>query len=630
MVYIVFGVSGIGKTTVGKMLAESMGIPFYDADDFHSEINVKKMQNGNPLTDEDRLPWLKTLGTKIVQWDTGNGAVLACSALKESYRETLQTIDASDLAWVFLNAEFNLVLERLKNRKEHFLGHQLLQSQFDILEIPDYGICIDVNQTVEQILNEILEKIIFKKAEFGLVGLGVMGKSLALNIAGKGNSIAVYNRQVPMKEVDIARDFQITHNSLPISGYDDIQVFIDGLQKPRNILLMVNAGKPVDIVIDMLIPHLEPGDLIIDGGNSHFKNTKERLNKLKEHSIHFIGMGVSGGEEGALKGPSIMPSGSRKGYDRVAHILEGISAKDKSGDNCCTYIGSDGSGHFIKMIHNGIEYGEMQLIAEVYHFLRFHVDKTPNEIAVIFEDWRLTGLNSYLLEITIDILRKKEGYHVLLDKILDQASQKGTGGWSTNAALELGKPLNTISDSVMARYISAMKLTRIVASNLYSSTIRKKIAIDIEKLKTAYMSCRIINHAIGFDTIQEASKQYNWNINMSEIARIWTNGCIIRSSLMEDLVGFFKDSKKHLLLHPKIVQQLDSNVSDYSEIVGEALIAGCTIPVMSSGLNYFLAFISEQSSANMIQAQRDYFGAHTYKRVDKPFDGSFHTQWTSI
>ncbi|OIQ40562.1 MAG: phosphogluconate dehydrogenase (NADP(+)-dependent, decarboxylating) [Bacteroidetes bacterium MedPE-SWsnd-G1] len=627
MIYIVFGVSGIGKTTVGELLSNSLNIPFYDADDFHPSENIDKMSSGQPLNDEDRLPWLKILSKNIVKWNANGGGVLACSALKESYRKELQSIKESELKWVFLNAEYEVVLERLKKRKGHFLNHQLLKSQFDALEIPNYGVHIDASEDSEHILSEIHKKTMKNSAEFGLIGLGVMGKSLAINIADKGTELAVYNRQVPEKEVDIAKNFENSNPNLPITGYDDIGAFVKGLQSPRSILLMVNAGKPVDMVIDTLIPFLEPGDLIIDGGNSHFKNTKKRLDKLKAHGIDFIGMGVSGGEEGALKGPSIMPSGPKAAYERISHILEGISAKDINGKDCCAYIGPEGSGQFIKMIHNGIEYGEMQIIAEVYHLLRFHGNKSPEEIATIFENWKQSGLNSFLLEISIDILKKKEDGDVLLDKILDQASQKGTGGWSTNAALELGKPLNTISDSVMARYISAMKSVRVRASKLYKSSIRETTTVNNEKLKAAYTSARIINHAIGFDTIQEASFQYNWNLNLSEIARIWTNGCIIRSELMEELVSLFKSSNEHLLLHPLIVDRLELNALGYRETVANGLLAGCSMPVLSSGLNYMLGFISEQSSANMIQAQRDYFGAHTYKRIDRPFEESFHTNW---
>lgn len=628
MVYIVFGVSGVGKTTVAKKLSETLSIPFYDADDFHSEHNISKMENGIPLNDTDRRPWLETLGENIKDWESNKGGVLACSALKESYRKLLKSIPEENLKWIFLDADINVITNRLKSRKGHYFKPKLLQTQFSILEIPSYGIHINANMDKTDVMNNILQSI-SSKPSFGLIGLGVMGESLALNIANKGISIAVYNRQVIHKEVDIAKKFKEDYIELPISGFDVLSQFVNSLEKPRNILLMVNAGRAVDSVISDLIPLLEKGDLIIDGGNSHYKNTKDRFQNLKGKGIEFIGMGISGGEEGALKGPSMMPGGSLEVYKRIAPVLEEMSAKDRNGKACCAYIGADGAGHFVKMIHNGIEYGEMQLIAEVYHLLRFHCNMCPFEIVDVFENWLSNGLNSYLLEISITILQKKEGGDYLIDKILDKASQKGTGGWSTNAALELGKPFNTIAESVMARYMSAMKSTRIKASSIYGSSHKKEITIDLNKLKAAYSSSRIVNHAIGFDTIKEASIQNDWNLDLSEISRIWTNGCIIRSELMEDLVSSFEDSKEHLLLHSSIVKKLKINVSDYSEIVGQGLSAGCTVSVLSSGLNYLLGFISEQSSANMIQAQRDYFGAHTYERVDKQKGEYFHTEWLS-
>lgn len=627
MIYIVFGVSGIGKTTIGKMLSCALNIPFYDADDFHPDVNIKKMSDGIPLNDTDRAPWLNLLGGKIKTWNKSSGAVLACSALKESYRGILKTIDNEDVKWIFLNANIELISNRLKSRKNHYFNAKLLQSQFETLEVPRYGLHINANQPKKQIIKQILNNIMVKSS-FGIIGLGVMGKSLALNIAGKETSVSVYNRQIPEIEVDIAEKFVNEHIKMPFQGFDKLSYFVLSLEKPRNILLMVNAGKPVDYVIDDLLPFLDVDDLIIDGGNSHFLDTKKRIKRLDDHKIHFIGMGISGGEEGALKGPSMMPSGSKQVYKRIESVLNTISAKDKNGNSCCAYIGPEGSGHFIKMIHNGIEYGEMQILAEIYYLLRFHGEKSPIEIASVFENWKNDDLSSYLLEITIDILRKKEGEDFLIDKILDMALQKGTGGWSTIAALDLGRPFDTISASVMARYMSAMKLTRVKASKLYNSIVKKHVDIDIDKLKSTYKASRIINHAIGFDTIQEASKEYNWNLNLSEIARIWTNGCIIRSSFMEKLVKYFKNSNEHLLLHAEIVEELEASISDYGLIVSQALNGGCTLPVISSGLNYFLGFVSEKSSANMIQAQRDYFGAHTYQRVDKPLDSYFHTQWT--
>ena len=393
---------------------------------------------------------------------------------------------------------------------------------------------------------------------------------------------------------------------------------------------MVNAGKPVDYVIDDLTPLLDDGDLIIDGGNSHYLDTKTRVERLNKFNVHFIGMGVSGGEEGALKGPSIMPSGNKEAYRRIENILENISAKDTNNKACCTYVGEDGSGHFIKTIHNGIEYAEMQLIAETYHYLRFFGNLNPIEISDVFNSWKQSGLNSYLLEITIDILKAKEKDEVfLIDNILDKASQKGTGGWSTNIALDLGKPLNTISDSVMARFLSAMKKERVEASKLYNIN-NESSTIDLHELRDTYKVSRIINHAIGFDTIKAASIENEWNLNLSEIARIWTNGCIIKSELMEDLVDYFKQSDRHLLLNEDIVSIIKPTYNDFKNTISSILNSGCPMPVMSASLNYFLGFTSKQSSANIIQAQRDYFGAHTYQRNDKPEDQFFHTDWKSI
>ena len=453
-----------------------------------------------------------------------------------------------------------------------------------------------------------------------------MGKSLALNMAKKGVRLSVYNRHVKGKEVDIAKTFVNKNNTLGIQGFDDIKTFVNSLEKPRNILMMVNAGKPVDAVIKEILPLLGKNDIIIDGGNSHFLDTQRREEEINKEGILFLGVGISGGEEGALKGPSMMPGGSKEGYERVASILESIAAKDKKENPCCEFIGSGGSGHFVKTIHNGIEYAEMQIIAEVYHLLRFYGGKDPVKISNIFENWLQNGLESYLLQITINILRKKEENRFLIDIILDVASQKGTGGWSTIESLQLGKPLDTVSEAVMVRFLSAMKPLREKASLKYNVP-KEHIHISIQKLKNAYAATRIVNHAIGFDLIQEASEQYNWNLNLSKIARIWTNGCIIRSELMENISELYKDKTEHLLLHKNIVQELNAIHKDYAEIVAKSILSFCPMPVFSSALNYFSGFISEQSSANIIQAQRDYFGAHTYQRKDASTKEYFHTNW---
>ena len=621
------GVSGVGKTTIGKLLAEQLKIPFFDADDFHPAVNVEKMKAGTPLKDEDRHEWLENLGLKIEEWQNKNGAVVACSALKEKYRNQLQVLPQDHITWIFLHSEYDVIHQRISGRENHYFKPDLLQSQYETLELPSYGIHIDVDKSPEQILNEIMEKL-KKKAEIGLFGLGVMGQSLAINLASKGYKVSAFNRHVDKIEVDIAKNFVSENPELNFQGFDDLQEFTESLEKPRNILLMVNAGKVVDFVIEDLLLYLEKDDLIIDGGNSHFKDTIRREGELKEKGILFMGAGISGGEEGARKGPSIMPGGPRSSYDRVGAILEKIAAKDKYGNPCCTYVGPDGSGHFVKMVHNGIEYGEMQLIAETYHLLRFQFGTNPEEIANLFDSWN-REMQSYLLEVSIDILRKKENEKPLLDYILDAAKQKGTGGWSTNAALELGVPLDTISAAVMARNISGMKEERTEAAKKYDlkgseNETKKELQ---NALFDAYKSAGIINHATGFDLLSAASKEYNWNLNLSEIARIWTNGCIIRSQLMEELVEKFRDHQQHLLVHREVVQEVTKYKSSLTQVVGTALNAGFPMPVMSAAANYLLDFTAEQSSANMIQAQRDYFGAHTYERKDKPRGEFFHTEW---
>lgn len=630
MIYILTGVSGVGKTTIGILLSKKLNLPFYDADDFHPTINVEKMKNGISLQDEDRKDWLESLSKKIKEWDQGSGAVLACSALKETYRKKLQSIPEDRICWIFLHSEYEIILARIEAREKHFFNPDLLQSQYNTLEIPADGVHINVNKTVDQVVEEILDHLENPRSEIGLLGLGVMGKSLAINLATNKIKVAVFNRHVEKLEVDIAKSFAGEQkDSFEIPWYDDLGKFVNALGRPRNIFLMVNAGKTVDLVIEGLLPFLEKDDLIIDGGNSHYKDTVRRERELKEKGILFVGTGISGGEEGAKKGPSIMPGGSKESYARIGKFLEEIAAKDKDGNPCCTYIGPEGAGHFVKMLHNGIEYGEMQLIAEFYHFFRFYLNHSPEEIAAVFEEWNIE-MKSYLLEISVEILRKKEHDDFLIDNILDAAKQKGTGGWSTNAALELGVPFDTITSAVLARIISAKKDERLKAMELYTSSSEEKNKPEISstELFPAYKSASIINHAIGFNLLSEASEAYQWELNLSEIARIWTNGCIIRSAFMEELIKVFKVAPyQNLLLYPKIIEFIKTGKRPLTNVTGEALNAGCPMPVLSAASNYLLSYTSGQTSANMIQAQRDFFGAHTYERTDKARGEFFHTEW---
>lgn len=464
--------------------------------------------------------------------------------------------------------------------------------------------------------------------QLGLLGLGVMGKSLALNFLEKGIHLSVYNRQVPGLEVDLAQHFVIENPEA--TGFDDMQAFVASLEVPRKVFLMVNAGKAVDSVIEQLLPYLQAGDIVMDGGNSHFIDTQRRTLVLQEKGIYFMGIGVSGGEEGARRGPAIMAGGNTEAYDQVSTLLDLIAARDKLGKPCSAYMGPEGAGHFVKMVHNGIEYAEMQILAEIYSLSKELMGYEEEDIARLLSHWQIEGEGSFLLEITQYILRKKEDGELLLDKIVDAAEQKGTGGWSLKAALDMGIPLDTISAAVSARMASALRDERVHRHSFYP-TLGKSIDVippTEEELKGAYIAARIVNHVVGFGLLRQASIQYNWNLHLGEIARVWTNGCIIRSELIEKLSKCL-DEEKDLLVHPNIVETLSSTWWPLSHVVSKGFQKGLALPVLSASLNYFLSSTKARSSANLIQAQRDYFGAHTYRRIDRPEDHYFHTHWTS-
>ena len=462
------------------------------------------------------------------------------------------------------------------------------------------------------------------KSEFGVIGLGVMGKSLSLNIAEKGISISVYNRS-DGNEAYVVSDF-IEHNKSfkNISGFTNLQEFVASLEQPRKILIMVKAGAVVDTVIAQLQPLLSKNDILIDGGNSQFKDTQQRVESLKKQQLHFIGCGVSGGETGARKGPSLMPGGDPESYKKVVPILETIAAKDAKGQPCCTYIGTDGAGHFVKMIHNGMEYAEMQLLAELYALMSVSLDNEM--IAKTFSEWNKGNLSSYLLEITITILQKKEGNDYLLDKILDKAENKGTGSWSSKTALDLGVPTSMMTLAVFARYLSSFKSTRERFSKQLIKQKQASKAIDIKALENAYRFARIINHHQGFEVMQNASNTYHWNLNLSEIARIWTNGCIIRSQFMEDSSVYLKTSKD-LLSNRSLFKDLESSESAMAELLQIAIDNRIPLDTFYSAYNYWVSMTTERLPSNLIQAQRDYFGAHTYQRSDAPLSDYFHTNW---
>ena len=618
------GVSGSGKSTIGQLLSDATGIPFYDGDDYHPESNIDKMSSGVPLDDNDRAPWLTALNSLATDEMQKNGCIIACSALKESYRNILRKGIESSVRWVHLNGSFDQIRERLGARDNHFMPPHLLQSQFDTLEKSDEGITIDIKHSPEEIVDRIKENFM-SKSEFGLFGLGVMGKSLSRNLARNKVKLSLFNRHVEGVEENVARDFIQAHDELSeAQPFDDIAKFVDSIEPPRKIMLMVNAGKTIDIVIDNLIPHLTEGDVLIDGGNANYNQTNERDSYLKSKGLFFIGTGVSGGEEGALKGPSIMPGGDKETYKKVAPILDVIAAKDKDGLPCCTYVGPQGSGHFVKMIHNGIEYAEMQLLCEVYGILRA-MGHSQDEMVSVLTEWKASA-NSYLLEITIDILMKKEGEEWLLDKIMDKAGNKGTGNWATIASAQLGVPSTMIVSALYARYSSFYKDQRVGLDAKYDSS-DESLELDIADLLAAYKFARIVNHYQGFRVIDEASKKYGWNLNLSEIARIWTNGCIIRSDLMVGLVPLLRETND-ILSHGSIINELSELKPQAAATVAKCIVHGFPIPCFSEAINFFNGITTGRSTANMIQAQRDYFGAHTYQRLDDDSGKYYHTQWT--
>lgn len=463
------------------------------------------------------------------------------------------------------------------------------------------------------------------KQQIGVVGMAVMGRNLALNIESRGYSVSIFNRSNEKTDEVIAEN--PGKNLVP---YCSIEEFVDSLEKPRRILLMVKAGDATDKTIDALKPHLDKGDILIDGGNTYYKDTVRRNKELSALGLNFIGTGVSGGEEGALKGPSIMPGGQKEAYELVAPILEKIAAVAE-GDPCITYIGSDGAGHYVKMVHNGIEYGDMQLIAESYSLLKHALDLSNDELAKTFADWNTGELNSYLIEITADIFSKKdEEGNYLVDVILDEAAQKGTGKWTSQEALDLGVPLSLITESVFARFLSALKEERVAASKVLSGPKRQVFADDkaefVEKIRRALYLGKIVSYAQGFAQLKAASDEYNWDLQYGEIAKIFRAGCIIRAQFLQKIMDAYAEGEVvNLLLAPYFKKIADDYQQALRDVVAYAVLNGIPTPTLSAAIAYYDSYRSAVLPANLIQAQRDYFGAHTYKRTDK--EGIFHTEW---
>ena len=465
------------------------------------------------------------------------------------------------------------------------------------------------------------------KQQIGVIGLAVMGKNLAFNIESRGYTVSVYNRS--QSKTDEMMNEAKGKNIVPTYS---IEEFVDSLEVPRKILLMVKAGEATDATINQLKPLLQKGDILIDGGNTFFKDTQRRNQELSELGLHFIGTGVSGGEEGALTGPSIMPGGQKEAYELVAPILTAISAK-VGDDACCTYIGPDGAGHYVKMVHNGIEYGDMQLISESYFLLKQLLGLSAEELHEVFAEWNKGELDSYLIEITADIFKKydDETGKPIVDLILDQAGQKGTGKWTSQSALDLGVPLPVITESVFARFISAIKDERVVASKQIQGPKPATYTGDktalIESIRKALYMSKIVSYAQGFAQMKAASEEYNWDLQYGDISMIFRGGCIIRAQFLQKIKDAYdRDANlNNLLLDPYFKDIVENYQGALREVIATAVMNGIPVPCFASALSYFDSYRTETLPANLIQAQRDYFGAHTYKRVDK--EGTFHTEW---
>ena len=468
------------------------------------------------------------------------------------------------------------------------------------------------------------------KADIGLIGLAVMGENLVLNMESKGFTVAVFNRTVEKVDAFVAGR-GADKNFIPCHS---IEEFCASLERPRKVMMLVKAGDAVDSFIDQVIPFLEDGDIIIDGGNSHYPDTIRRTEYVESKGLLYIGTGVSGGEEGALLGPSIMPGGSAAAWESVKPIFQKISAQTEAGEPCCEWVGSDGAGHFVKMVHNGIEYGDMQMICETYQMMKEGLGLSNEEMHAVFKDWNTSELDSYLIEITRDILGyKTDDGEAVIDQILDTAGQKGTGKWTAVSALDCGQPLTLIGEAVFARCLSALKEERVAASNVLTgpdvSFDGDKAAL-IDDLKQALYASKIVSYAQGYQLMRAAAEEHGWTLNNGEIALMWRGGCIIRSAFLGNIKQAFDTDPNlvNLMLDPFFKDAIENAQASWRRVIMKSVELGIPMPAISAALAYFDGYRSARLPANLLQAQRDYFGAHTYERLDKPRGEFFHTNWT--
>ena len=668
---VIMGVSGSGKTTIAGILQDRWGWEFAEADEFHPQANIVKMQSGTPLTDADRWPWLEL----IRQWMTeqekqGKSTIITCSALKRSYRDLLRK-GAAGVVFMHLDGDRMLLANRLAARTNHFMPTSLLESQYATLEPlqeDEIGTVIDIAGTPAQIATQIENKLVqlveaakivqtrttlssvpetspdqtsavqTTSAQVGLYGLGVMGTALSRNLARHGLRTAVMNLDYAQTEQFIA-----VHGTegefIPAANIAD---FVASLERPRKILVMVTAGAPVDSVLSQLTEHLESGDLIVDMGNSHFLDTRRREVDLRQKGIYFIGCGTSGGESGALNGPALMLGGAPEAFQLIASIFTAIAARTEIGETCANYVGADGAGHLTKTLHNGIEYADMEVIAEIYQILRSANGMANSQISQVFKQWNRGKLNSYLLEISAKILQYSTDGEDFIEKISDIAAHKGTGAWSSVIGIELGVDLTMLSASLSARFSSAAQLRKQWKELLQDEALTENgvyftdgsacnlasdgLGCNPDDLREALLLAKLVAYTQGLSVIAAASNKYGWGIDLAQVCRGWRAGCIIRGEMLDEFANILAadaDPNALILRNYQLVQQL---LPALRKVVGAANLAQIPVPALSAALIYLDTLNARRLPTALIQAQRDYFGAHGFARIDREGTG-FHGPW---
>lgn len=642
---VVMGVSGSGKSTIAGILADRIGCIVAEADDFHSPENIAKMSSGVPLTDEDRKPWLHSLRDWMDEHnDADRCTIITCSALKRSYRDFLRTAKAP-VTFIHLNGSRELLAARLSKRTQHFMPLSLLDSQLATLEPlqPDEpGYAVDIDATPSEICTDIMNKLGIENvrdrastsdksapyADIGIYGLGVMGSSIARNLARHGSRVAIFNIDATATKKFIAKygeegDFYPTYTESD---------FAAAVRPPRVAVISVTSGDITEEVTERLARQFSRGDIIVDMGNSHFQDTRRREAKLRERGLNFVGCGISGGQEGALNGPSLMVGGSKEAWARLAPIYMPIAAKAPDGRACCAHVGADGAGHFVKMVHNGIEYADMQLLSEVYTILR-EAGMSAAQVGDIFEKWNEGALGSYLLEITTDILHHAdpETGSAFIDIVADAAGHKGTGTWASIESFQLGTPATIISAAVYARYISSQAKLRGRVQEVLGKRTRQSADVNIDMLVAdlhdAAYAAKIVCYAQGLDLIRAGANAYGWEIDLAEVAEIWRAGCIIRANFLDEVAKAYRaqTTEESLLVSPVFAKRLRENEAAWQHIVQFTAQTGTPVPVLNTARDYLQSLRSSRLGTELIQAQRDYFGSHTYQRTDK--SGTYHTHW---